>query len=37
METFDDKSESIHRRETMFTKDLILAISVGEKISITVQ
>ena len=35
METFDDKFEgktSIHRPKTMFTKYLILAISLGEKI-----
>ena len=35
MKTCDDKSEgktSIHRPKTMITKNLILAISFGEKI-----
>ena len=39
METFDDKSEgkrSIHRPKTMFTKYLILAISLGEKFEISI-
>ena len=39
MKTFDDKSELktfIHHPKTMFTKYLILAISFGEKIKISI-